>query len=184
MARLQLTPQTENVFTVFKDGWYPAEVAEHNASVEWQWTKKQAMLSFKNPKKDSVFYLVLDNPVTLLNEPQQVQVSLGGQAVDRFTLGPKQEVLRKIPLPAARLGSVDIAELEISVDKTFVPALLDSSSKDPRELGVRVDVLVEGHQTVIFGVDAGLDGLGSVGELLRIPLRFFGLAGSGCDQDG
>jgi len=138
MGRLQLVPQTENVFTVFKDGWYPAEVAEHNASVEWQWTKKQAMLSFKNPKKDSVFYLVLDNPVTLLNEPQQVQVSLGGQAVDRFTLGPKQEVLRKIPLPAARLGSVDIAELEISVDKTFVPALLDSSSKDPRELGVRV----------------------------------------------
>jgi hypothetical protein len=139
MGRLQLAPQTENVFTVFKDGWYPAEVAEHNASVEWQWTKKQATLSFKNPKKDSMFYLaLLDNPGTMLKEPQQVQVSLGGQPVDRFTLGPKQELLRKIPLPAARLGSVDIAELEISVDKTFVPALLDPNSKDPRELGVRV----------------------------------------------
>ena len=137
VARLQLTPQTENVFTVFKDGWYPAEVAEHNASVEWQWTKKQATLSFKNPKKDSLFYLELKDPGTF-NEPQQVQVSLGGEAVDRFALGPKQEVLRKIPLPAARLGSVDLAELEISVDKTFVPALLDPNSKDPRELGVRV----------------------------------------------
>ena len=135
--RLQLTPQTENVFTVFKDGWYAAEVAEHNASVEWQWTKKQATLSFKNPKKDSLFYLELKDPGTF-NEPQQVQVSLGGEAVDRFALGPKQEVLRKIPLPAARLGSVDLAELEISVDKTFVPALLDPNSKDPRELGVRV----------------------------------------------
>jgi hypothetical protein len=136
VGRVQLTPQTENVFTVFKDGWHPAEVAEHNASVEWQWTKKQATLLFKNPKKDSLFYLDLDN--TMLNEPQQVQVSLGGQAVDRFSLGPKKEMLRKIPLPAARLGSVDMAELEVSVDKTFVPALLDPNSKDPRELGVRV----------------------------------------------
>ena len=137
VARLQLTPQTENVFTVFKDGWHPAEVAEHNASVEWQWTKKRATLSFKNPKKDSLFYLELHG-AGVIDEPQQVQVSLGGEALDRFTLGPKEEVLRKIPLPAARLGSVDIAELEISVDKTFVPALLDPNSKDPRELGVRV----------------------------------------------
>ena len=32
-GRLQLQPQSENLFTVFKDGWHPAEVAEHNASV-------------------------------------------------------------------------------------------------------------------------------------------------------
>ena len=69
VGRLQLTPQTENVFTVFKDGWHPAEVAEHNASVEWQWTKKQATLSFKNPRKDSVFYLELDNPGTVQRAP-------------------------------------------------------------------------------------------------------------------
>ena len=35
----------------------PGKIAEHNATVEWQWTKKDATLSFKNPKKDSVFYL-------------------------------------------------------------------------------------------------------------------------------
>src|SRR5207248_1867126 len=28
VARIQLQPQTENVFTVFKEGWHPAEVAE------------------------------------------------------------------------------------------------------------------------------------------------------------
>ena len=138
VARIQLTPQAENVFTVFKDGWHPAEVAENNASIEWQWTKKQATLSFKNPKKDSVFYLELDNPVALLSEPQQVQVSLAGKPLERFALAPKQVMLRRIPLPAAQLGSVDIAEIEVSVDKTFVPALLDPGSKDPRELGVRV----------------------------------------------
>ena len=45
VAKLQLQPQTENVFTVYKEGWHPAEVAEHNATVEWQWTKKDATLA-------------------------------------------------------------------------------------------------------------------------------------------
>jgi len=138
VARIQLQPQTENVFTVFKEGWHPAEVAEHNATVEWQWTKKDATLSFKNPKKDCLFYLDVDNPGSVFSEAQQVQVSLGGQVVDQFTLRPKQPELRKIQLKAAQLGNGDVAELVISVDKTYVPAVINASSKDPRELGVRV----------------------------------------------
>jgi len=139
VARLQLQPQTENVFTVFKDGWHPAEVAEHNATVEWYWTKKEATLAFRNPKKDSVFYLDLDNPGSVLHEPQEVQVTLGGQVVDRFTLQEKVPQLRRIPLKADLFGSGDMAELQISVDKTYIPALVSGSgSKDPRELGVRV----------------------------------------------
>src|SRR5436189_1518957 len=70
VAKLQLLPQTENVFTVFKDGWHPAEVAEHNASVEWQWTKKEATLAFKNPRKDSIFYLDADNPGGVFKDTQ------------------------------------------------------------------------------------------------------------------
>jgi len=138
-ARLQLQPQTENVFTIFRDGWHPAEQAEHNSAVEWQWTKKTATLAFKNPKKDSVFYLDVDNPGGVFEEPQQVQVMLGGELVQRFTVTPKQQMLHKIPLTAGQLGSGDLVELQIEVDKTFVPALLAAStSKDPRELGVRV----------------------------------------------
>ena len=138
VGKIQLQPQTENVFTVFKEGWHPAEVAEHNATVEWQWTKKEATLSFKNPKKDSVFYLDVDNPGSAFNEPQQVQVSLGGKVVDEFTLKPKEPELRKVALTAAQLGTADVAEIVISVDKTYVPAVVTSGSKDPRELGVRV----------------------------------------------
>ena len=139
VGRLQLQAQTENVFTVFKDGWHPSEVAEKNASVEWTWTKKQATLVFKNPKKDCVFYFDLDNPGGAFNEPQQVRLTIGGQVLDEFQLTPKKEVLRKIPIQVARLGTGDMAELQISVDKTFVPSLLtNSTSKDPRELGVRV----------------------------------------------
>jgi hypothetical protein len=138
VAKLQLQPQTENVFTVFKEGWHPGEIAEHNSTVEWQWTKKDATLSFKNPKKDCVFYLDLDNPGSVLNEAQQVKVALGGEVLDDFTLQPKQPELRKIALKAAQLGAGDVAEIVISVDKTYVPAVLVAGNKDPRELGVRV----------------------------------------------
>ena len=138
VAKLQLQPQTENVFTVFKEGWHPGEVAEHNPTVEWQWTKKDATLSFKNPKKDCLFYLDVDNPGSVFNEAQQVKVTLGGATLDEFILQPKQPELRKIALKAAQLGKDDLVEIGISVDKSYVPAVLVPGSKDPRELGVRV----------------------------------------------
>jgi hypothetical protein len=139
VSRLQLQPQTENVFTMFKEGWHPAEVAEKNAQVEWQWTKKNATLAFKNPRKDVLFYLDLDNPGSVFQESQHLQVSLNGKVVDEFTLTPKQQVLRRVKLTADELGTADMAELQISVDKTFIPAALGAgNSKDPRELGVRV----------------------------------------------
>jgi len=139
VGRLQLQPQTENVFTQFKEGWHPAEVAEHNNLVEWQWTKKTATLAFKNPRKDAVFFIDLDNPGGILEEPQQIRISIGGKTIDEFALTPKRQVLKKIPISAAQFGSEDLIELRIDVDKTFVPALLAASNnKDPRELGVRV----------------------------------------------
>src|SRR5262245_39798949 len=140
VGRFQLQPQTENVFTQFKEGWHPAEVAEHNNLVEWQWTKKTATIAFKNPRKDAIFYLDLDNPGGIFDEPQQVRISIGNKAINEFTLTPKRPVLKKIPITAAQFGSEDLVELRIDVDKTFVPALVAAAgtSKDPRELGVRV----------------------------------------------
>ena len=85
-----------------------------------------------------MFYLDVDNPGSVFNEPQQVTITLGGQIVDEFTLKPKQPELRKILLKAAQLGTGDVAELVIAVDKTYVPAMLVPGNKDPRELGVRV----------------------------------------------
>ena len=140
VGKLQLLPQTENVFTVYKEGWHGPETALDNASVEWQWTKKAGDLAFRNPKKDSLFYLDLDNPSTTFPEGQHVQVT-AGRSGRRATSCCRRlkRMLHKIPLSTAQLGSEDIAELRIGVDKTFVPALLPgSTNKDPRELGVRV----------------------------------------------
>lgn len=139
VARFQLLPQTENLFTVFKEGWHPAEVAQINATVEWQWTKKEASLSFKNPKKDAVLYFEVDSPNPELHGDQAVQIVIGGKVLDQFTLKPTDRLLKKVPLPAAQMGAADMAELQIVVDKTFIPSQVSGgTSKDPRELGVRV----------------------------------------------
>jgi hypothetical protein len=139
VGQLQIQPQSENLFTVFKEGWHPAEVAEHNASVQWQWTKKEAVLSFRNPMGDATFYLTVDNPGGVFNENQTVTVMLGDTMIDQFELTPKVEQLRKIPLKGDQMGTAEMAELRLTIDKTFVPMQVSGgTSKDPRELGVRV----------------------------------------------
>ena len=139
IGRLQLQPQTENLPSVFKDGWNATEVVEHNPSVQWQWTKKDATFMFRNPKKDSLFYLDIDNPTTVLNEARQVKLLLNGQPLDEFTLDPGPQILKKIALKVDQLGPGDNAEVRILVDKTYVPMFVPgSNSKDPRELGIRV----------------------------------------------
>ena len=44
----------------------------------------------------------------------------------------------RIPLSADALGNEDIAEIQITVDRTFVPANLLVDSRDARELGIQV----------------------------------------------
>lgn len=139
-GRLQIQPQSENVFLVFKDGWHPAETAEHNTQVEWQWTKKTATIAFKNPKRDATFYLDVDDPGGAFSEPQQVQLSIGGNRIDQLTVTPKEpQQLHRTLIKADQMGSGEMVELRLDVDKTFVPALVPASnSPDQRELGVRV----------------------------------------------
>ena len=146
VSKFQIQPQTENILLLYKDGWNSAETAEHNPNVEWQWTKKNATLTFRNPKKDCVFFLDVDAAGGVFQEPQTIKVVLGNATVDEFPLQPKQRELRKIKLTAAQLGSNDMAELHIVVDKTFVPAQIAATNKDPRELGVRVfHAFVDAH---------------------------------------
>jgi hypothetical protein len=139
VARLQLQPQTENLPSSFRDGWQPTEVAERNASIQWQWTKKQATFTFRNPKKDCLLYLDIDNPGSVLKETRRVQLSVNGQTIDAFDLETDKLQLKRVPLTASQLGDADMVDLLISVDKSYIPALVPgANSKDPRELGVRV----------------------------------------------
>jgi hypothetical protein len=138
VATLALLPHSENVFLLFKDGWHPSEVAPDNATVEWQWSRKVATLAFRNPKKDVNFYLHADNPASYA-EPQTVTVKINGLPVDTIAVTPRQELLHKTRIPAAQLGTADMVDMTLEVDKTWVPALVPgANSRDPRELGLRV----------------------------------------------
>ena len=133
VARFQLLPQSENIFLIYKDGWQPAEVAPDNPASEWQWTKKTATLSFKNPKKDATFYLEWDARTDLFTPPQQVTVRLGDQVLATFPADSKDRKLLTFPITAAQFGAGDMAELVLDVDRTF-----NAGGGDTRELGIRV----------------------------------------------
>jgi hypothetical protein len=138
VGQLELLPRTAGIFVMFKEGWHPAETPPDNPAVEWQWTRKEATLSVRNPKKDVTLYLHLDQP-GVFPEPQQVTVTLADQVIDQFVIEPKKELIRKPTITAAQLGNADVVDLKISVDKSYVPAVVTKgASRDPRELGVRV----------------------------------------------
>ena len=135
----ELLPQTENIFVIFKDGWHPAEVvAEGSGRTEWQWTKKEATIAFRNPKRDVVLVLQVDNPASGPNAAQQVTAQIGDQAIATIPLSATAAQVLKFPITAAQLGTGEMVEIKFTADKTFVPALEASmKSGDPRELGAR-----------------------------------------------
>jgi hypothetical protein len=140
VGQLELLPQSENVFLIFKEGWHDAEVAKDNPAVEWQWTKRAGTIAFRNPRRDVTFFLHVDGrPDLQAISPQPVTVSVGGQVVDRFNLASPSAVIRKVPIAAAQLGAGDTVEITIDAGSSFVPARTPAAaSADPRELGVRV----------------------------------------------
>jgi hypothetical protein len=139
VARFNMRLQSENVFVVFRDGWYEAEAGEPGSGLEWQWSRKNAMLSFRNPKREAVVFLDVDQPVDVLGAPQQVEIRVGSTVVDSFTLPPGRRDLRRITVTPAQFGDGDMVDVSLSVDRTFVPAAVPAMrSTDPRELGVRV----------------------------------------------
>ena len=133
VTKFQILASSENIYLIYKDGWHPAEVDPKNPQMEWQWTKKTATISFKNPKKDATLYLQYDARVDLFNPPQQVVLKIGDQTVGRFAADSKAPALLTFPLTAAQLGTADLVDLVIDIDKTFKPG-----GTDPRELGIQV----------------------------------------------
>lgn len=133
VGKLNLLPQSENIFLIYKEGWHPSEVDSNNATSEWQWTKGTATISFRNPKRDATFYLDSDARPDLFTPPQQVTVKLGGQTIAAFAADSRDRVLRTFPITTEQFGSGDMAEIVIEVDRTFAPG-----GGDARELGIRV----------------------------------------------
>jgi len=139
VAQFELLPQTENVYLIYKDGWHPAEVAPENPSIEWKWTRKEATVAFRNPKRDATFILQMDNPSRAAGAASEVELRLGDQTIATVPVAAEDAPVRKFTLTAAQLGAADMVEVRLVANRTFVPALeTGTKSGDTRELGVRV----------------------------------------------
>jgi hypothetical protein len=139
VANFELLPQTENVYLIYKDGWHPAEVAPDNPSIEWKWTRKEATLAFRNPKRDAMFIVQIDNPAAAAAAATEVDVRIGEQSLGTVPVSANDAPVRKFPLTAAQMGGGELVEIKLVANRTFVPALdAGAKSGDTRELGVRV----------------------------------------------
>jgi len=146
VARLRIQPQTDNIFLAYVEGWNGPETAADNQAVEWQWTKKDASIRFRNPKRDATFYLHYDGQPAMFDSPQSVNVYVRDGVVDTFQVTGLDPLIRRVSIKAAQFGEDEMVAIRIAVDKTFVPALAKAGSKDIRELGIRVfHAFVEPH---------------------------------------
>jgi hypothetical protein len=139
VGTLELQPVGENIFIVDKSGWHPTEYAPDNTTLEWKWTQKNAVMTFRNPRRDVLLYIEYDSRTDVFSgKPQEVTVHVNEQPVAKFTAGSSAISLQKIPLNQAQLGTTDMVELRFEVDQTFTPAKLPGGGRDARELGFRV----------------------------------------------
>jgi hypothetical protein len=133
VGKLEILPQKENIFLIYKEGWHPAEVDRQDPTTEWQWTRKAATVSFRNPRKDSTFYLEYDARPDRFTTPQQVTIRLGDQVVGTFTADARGLKLVTFPISATQFGEPEVVDLMLDVDRTF-----EAGEGDTRELGIRV----------------------------------------------
>lgn len=138
VASFEMTPASNAVFVSFGDGWHGAERDAGETAREWRWTTRDARLSFRNPWRDAVLWLELDQPVAAVGA-QTVEFRAGSELLATMQLAPGARRIDHVALPASRLGSAPTVDLDLHVRPTFVPASIPGlKSADTRELGVRV----------------------------------------------
>jgi len=138
VATVELLPQTENIFLVYKDGWHNPEAHPENPAIERTWTKKEALVSFKNPKKDVLVYLEADTSPKFFKAPPVLTVTVG-EAKVALPIEGSDVFLKRIRVKAADLGSQEWVDLRLAMNESFVPKLLTPPlNNDVRELGLLV----------------------------------------------
>jgi hypothetical protein len=147
VGTLQLLPTSDSVFIIYKTGWHPDEFSPDDPSLSWKWTQKAGTFSVRNPKTDVTLFLEYDaRPDVFPDKPQQVTLYAGDQPIKTFAAEATAPTLLRIPVSGAQLGTGEMTDFKVEVDRTFVPAKLPAGGKDVRELGVRVyHAFVETH---------------------------------------
>jgi hypothetical protein len=138
VAKIEILPQTENIFLVYKDGWHNPESSPQNPSLERTWTKRDALVSFKNPKKDVIVYLEADTNFKAFDAAPVLTMAVGPKSGITVPIENSEVFLKKVKVKAADLGTEDWVDLRLSMNQSFVPKLKGVNNTDDRELGVMV----------------------------------------------
>jgi hypothetical protein len=169
-GKLELLPQTENIFLVYKDGWHSPESSPANPSQERTWTKKEALVSFKNPKKDLIIYLEADTNFKAFSEQPVLTVSVGEKVGVTLPIENSEVFLKKIRVRAADLGGEEWVDLRLAMNQSFVPKALNPPlNNDDRELGLLVYHLYVGEADKIGELPA--DKVVDAGPLAASPVK-------------
>ena len=132
-------PQFTDYRLMYISGWHAVESDTSTPESTWRWTQQTATLSFANPHADAAIYIDYSaRPDLVAGAPQTVSVSVGDQTLQSFMADGTGRHIRRIPLSQAVLGSRDRVEMQIAVDRTFVPAARPAGGRDERELGIQV----------------------------------------------
>jgi hypothetical protein len=154
VAKMELLPQTENIFLVYKEGWHSPEASPQNPGLERTWTKKEGLVSFKNPKKDVIVYLEADTNVKAFTEKPVLTVSVGGNKGVVVPIENSELFLKKIRISKDDLGTGEWVDLRLTMNQSFVPKAL-GINEDDRELGLLVYHLYVGEADKLGTVPEG-----------------------------
>ncbi len=156
VGTIELLPQTENIFLVEKEGWHSPETSPSAPGQERTWTKKEAVVQFKNPKQDVVLYLEADTNHKAFDQPPVLTISVGqGRSGLQVPIADSEIFLKKVRFKAADLGDGEWVDLRLAMNQSFVPKA-KGLNNDERELGLLVYHLYVG----------AADQLGQVSDLL------------------
>jgi hypothetical protein len=157
VAKMELLPQTENIFPVYKEGWHNPESSAQNPSLERTWTKKDALMSFKNPKKDVIVYLEADTNSKAFPQPPVLTVAVGNKAGLVVPIENSDVFLKKIRVKAEDLGQAEWVDLRLSMNQFFIPKEKGVNATDDRELGLMVYHLYVGEADKLGNVPGVVD---------------------------
>jgi hypothetical protein len=144
VAKMEFLPQTDNTFLIFKGGWHQPETSPQAPGLERTWTQKEALVAFKNPKKDVILYLEADTNYKVFPEPPVLTISVGGNTGLAIPITSSEVFLKKIRFKADQLGTGEWVDMKLTMSDSFVPKA-KGLNQDDRELGLLVYHLFVGE---------------------------------------
>ena len=116
--------------------WQPT--AAGNPATERTWTAQEAVVSFKNPRKDVVVYLEAETCLRCFPRSPTLTVSVG-PAATTLPIESREPFLRRFRARVADFGDDEWVDLRLRMSESFVPSqLTPPPNADPRRLGLFV----------------------------------------------